>query len=473
MWKRGKFSLLVILIEIAFIIVYGCVVVYDPDANASNPSHSISESLNGSNYRENMLEDYYPLFQDVSVMIFIGFGFLMTFLKKYGYSAVGLNMLLACIAVQWGIIMQNVWHTHHGKLYINVYSLINAEFGSATVLISYGALLGKLSPIQLVVMCMIEITIFGCNEHLGVGIYKTADIGGSIFLHTFGAYFGLAVTFVLYRKEFREHPKEGAVYHSDIFAMIGTIYLWLFWPSFNSALGLGDDRHRAVINTYLSLSSCVLISFATSSLVDGKNRFNMVHVQNATIAGGVAIGTTANMMTHPYGAMIIGGLAGFISVMGYHFLTPFLAKYCRIHDTCGVNNLHGMPGIYAALVSAIVVSLASEDNYGYSLYEIFGYMSPAANSSKLAEIQSQFQEIDPGKGRTASLQAGFQLIALVTTLAVSIGGGLVTGFILKLPFLDSPNYDQLYEDGEFWEVPEEEEHEVQPYFNRKDDDTKV
>lgn len=28
-------------------------------------------------------------FQDIHVMIFIGFGFLMTFLKRYGYSAVG------------------------------------------------------------------------------------------------------------------------------------------------------------------------------------------------------------------------------------------------------------------------------------------------------------------------------------------------------------------------------------------------
>lgn len=39
----------------------------------------------------------YPMFQDVHVMIFVGFGFLMTFLRKYGYSAVGYNMLISAM----------------------------------------------------------------------------------------------------------------------------------------------------------------------------------------------------------------------------------------------------------------------------------------------------------------------------------------------------------------------------------------
>ena len=43
---------------------------------------------------------YYPMFQDVHVMIFIGFGFLMTFLHKFTFSSVGFNFLLAAIALQ-------------------------------------------------------------------------------------------------------------------------------------------------------------------------------------------------------------------------------------------------------------------------------------------------------------------------------------------------------------------------------------
>lgn len=50
---------------------------------------------------------------------------------------------------------------------------------------------------------------------------QTADVGESMFIHAFGAYFGLAVARVLYDEEVEKSRKEGAVYHSDLFAMIG------------------------------------------------------------------------------------------------------------------------------------------------------------------------------------------------------------------------------------------------------------
>lgn len=46
-----------------------------------------------------------------------------------------------------------------------------------------------------------------------------------------------------------------------------------------------------------------------------------VHIQNATLAGGVAVGTCADMKIHPYGSMIIGSIAGIVSVFGFKFLT--------------------------------------------------------------------------------------------------------------------------------------------------------
>ena len=55
------------------------------------------------------------MFQDVHVMIFIGFGFLMTFLKRYGLSAISLNMLISAFAIQWTILVSGFFHLHYDK----------------------------------------------------------------------------------------------------------------------------------------------------------------------------------------------------------------------------------------------------------------------------------------------------------------------------------------------------------------------
>ncbi|EEC17214.1 ammonium transporter, putative, partial [Ixodes scapularis] len=360
-----------------------------------------------------------PVFQDVNVMVFVGFGFLMTFLKRYSFSAVGFTLLIAALTIQWAILMRGAWDTHDGKILIDVTGMIGAEFTAAVVLISFGAVLGKTSPLQLLVMAIIEVVIFACNEHLGIEKLFAVDIGGSIFLHTFGAYFGLAVTFVLNKKEYREHSKDGSVYHSDVFAMIGTLFLWLFWPSFNGALAFGDARHRAVINTFMCLLACTVTAFAAFLSLVSQQKLSIlqVHIQNSTVAGGVAMGATADMMVHPYGAFIIGSVAGALSVFGYKFITPFLSRRLRIHDTCGINNLHGMPGILAGIVSAVVAARL---------------------------------------GRSASSQGLFQLAALACTLAIAIGGGLLTGLIMKLKFFDAPSVDELFDDETWWEIEEDE-----------------
>lgn len=45
------------------------------------------------------------------------------------------------------------------------------------------------------------------------------------------------------------------------------------------------------------------------------------HIQNATLAGGVAVGSIADMMIQPWGAILVGFTAGSISVFGYKYLS--------------------------------------------------------------------------------------------------------------------------------------------------------
>lgn len=61
--------------------------------------------------------------------------------------------------------------------------------------------------------------------------FQTRDAGGSMTIHTFGAYFGLMVTRVLYRPNLdKSKHRNSSVYHSDLFAMIGK--LLIMWQPF-------------------------------------------------------------------------------------------------------------------------------------------------------------------------------------------------------------------------------------------------
>ena len=52
----------------------------------------------------------YPLLQDVHVMIFVGFGFLMTFLKAHSYTSVTFNLFVAAWSMQLVPIFKCFWH---------------------------------------------------------------------------------------------------------------------------------------------------------------------------------------------------------------------------------------------------------------------------------------------------------------------------------------------------------------------------
>ena len=54
--------------------------------------------------------------------------------------------------------------------------------------------------------------------------------------------------------------------------------------------------------------------------------------------------------------MLIGIIAGAISVIGYTFIQPRLQKLTGGVDTCGVHNLHGIPGVFGAVVAMALVA---------------------------------------------------------------------------------------------------------------------
>ena len=107
------------------------------------------------------------------------------------------------------------------KIHLSMMKILEAGLTSAAVLISFGAVLGKLNPFQTLIMALIESTVFVANAYLGYRVLGTLDVGGAIFIHAFGAYFGITVALVLRRKNYSLSEKlEESVYHSDLFAMV-------------------------------------------------------------------------------------------------------------------------------------------------------------------------------------------------------------------------------------------------------------
>merc|ERR1719427_28112 len=391
----------------------------------------------------------------------------MTFLKKYGLSAVSLNLMCSALAIEVFTLVYGFFHLHCENpevdfgssscpsswpyIDVNVVTMISADFATAAVLISFGVVLGVTSPLQLIVMTVLETIIFVVNEIIGRDYIGAVDAGDTIFVHMFGAYFGLAVVRVLYSPDHAKSEKEGSSYSSDLFSMVGTIFLWMFWPSFNGgAAATGDAQQRAVLNTYYSLCSCDVTAFAFSAAVTPSKKFSMEHLQNATLAGGVAVGACADMMLTPGGSLAIGSLAGILSVCGFRYIQPCLLKTLKIHDSCGVNNLHGMPGLFGGLLSVLMAGIASPDSYDKF-------------SDGMGKEDKSLTEIFPAlaAGGTATGQALSQFLAIVITLAFALVGGLVTGLIMHVVGkMERMEGEDFYNDD--WNIDEMEAKEELP-----------
>jgi len=316
---------------------------------------------------------------------------------------------------------------------IDLPTLINGDFAAAAVLISFGAVLGKITPTQLVWMTFFEIVFYAVNEYILTEYLNVVDAGGSMVIHAFGAFFGLALTIMLGVPADDEQIHNTSQYNSDMFAMIGTLFLWMYWPSFCAAMVPADgfQQERAVVSTMLSIAGSCASAFAATKVMSHARKFDMVHVQNATLAGGVAIGTSCNLAVGPATSIIVGILAGFASVFGYCFVSPLLERSMRLSDTCGILNLHGMPGVVGGVAAALVTLVVADEYYGDGLTDIYSARSY----------------------RSAGEQSFFQLVAVVVTVTIAVLSGLVVGAFLK-----SSRFRQQklkYEDEEWFYVPDE------------------
>ncbi|KAM9371922.1 ammonium transporter Rh type B-like [Phaethornis superciliosus] len=403
-----------------------------------------SAQLEDADVVANPFYSIFPLFQDIQVMLVVGLGLLLAFLPHYGLSALTHNFLLLNFSTQWALVLQGLLHHfHQGQLPLELHNLLRAEFAGVPVLISVGAVLGRITPCQLLLVATSEVPAFLATQWLLTTQLGVLDLGGTITIHVFSCYFGLGVSKALFGAAQQPvDPKETPTPRSDLLSLTGTLILWVFWPSFVAVLCQpGDAQHRAILNTYLAMSSGALTTVMVSSLLQRDGKLSPGHLQNGSLAGGVAIGVVANMALPPVASLALGTLSALMCVLGFKFLTPFLARKFLLRDQCGIHNLHGLPGILGAVASAVAILLAPEDTSG-------SFFSPVFPAGDNITETARGQRGDRGAGGQALCQVAGLLVAMGSSLLA----GLLAGAVLHLPCLARPPAPLSSDDSLYFKI---------------------
>ena len=332
----------------------------------------------------------------ILAMLLLGFGFLMVVIRGHGYSSITATLLAVSISIPIYMLIKSFMGE---GTQLSIDGLMWAEFAAASLLIAIGAPLGRMTMDQYVLLAILFVPIYLLNEWLILesGLFTGfQDTGGSVVIHAFGAYFGLGLVAAT-AKKMSDGPTCETDSTSNQFSLLGSLVLWVFWPSFTSAVASPERVLLTAINTVFALAGATIATYIFSKLIRGK--VDIEDIANASLAGGVAIGSTCDI-ANPGMSMLIGLAAGILSTVGYSIIAPKIEKLIRGTDTCGVHNLHGMPGLLGGLSAIIITG-----------------------------------------------NAGTQIICMIITIAVAFVGGRIVGAITGLLGRKQELYSDLDEFG--------------------------
>lgn len=77
----------------------------------------------------------------------------------------------------------------------------------------------------------------------------------------------------------------------------------------------------------------------------------------------MAVGSSADVITQPIFAILIGMFAGYVSAFGFSHLGPYLKEKFGLVDVCGVHNLHGIPSVISCIASIFVTLGVNSDKF--------------------------------------------------------------------------------------------------------------
>lgn len=382
----------------------------------------------------------YGMMQDVNVMIFVGFGFLFNLLPKYGWSAISIVLAIGAMAIPWGIVCFG-WifngNTEVSSIEVGLDSIANGIFMACSCLIAVATVLGRTSLQQNVILMFCMMPCYAFNAWVVMEKIGAKDTGGTILIHAFGAFFGFGVSWMLGHKEehgLKRRFDEEANHQTNLMALLGTLFLWCYYPSFNGyapeeepnflansytgpipqdvvAWSADGAKFRATFNTYLGLIGAAVTAILISDSSKAIKANVMIHMQTGVLAGGVTMGCLCDMYIEPWGALLLGCVGGTVACLGINFVTPALEKI-KVHDTCDCMALHGICAFFSVFASCIAFATDSNAHYLYKY------------------------------GTTAGTQAGLQIAGIFACATIGTVLAIPTGFLMSMFKSDDHWYDQ-------------------------------
>jgi ammonium transporter, Amt family len=193
------------------------------------------------------------------------------------------------------------------------------------------------------------LALMGSSGHafasLGMGFH---DFAGSTVVHTIGGFVALAGAIVLGPRLGRKFKRDGGgpmLPHDLTIAVSGGLLLWFGWYGFNpgSTLSAMDFEGIGRVAANTTLAACAAGLTAMFWAYMSSKKWDAGFTTNGFLAGLVAI-TCPCYWVSPTGAILLGGIAGVIVVLGVELL-----EYLRIDDPIGAVPVHGICGIWGTL----------------------------------------------------------------------------------------------------------------------------
>ena len=283
--------------------------------------------------------------------------FLMIFIRKFEWG-ICLAVLLSAVssfvvylAIQDFYFDYGVWDQS---------LLINGVICAITLVIAIGVFAGTCKMWQYLFIGVGFGIVYSLIQWLVMNVqifgeYAT-DPGGSILVHMCAAYFGIGVALGIRDKRAFDEPMYTTT-HSVTFVWLASMLLWMLWPSFVTSLLPPDQVTWGTITCYMAGIGSIISTYFVCSAVQGK--INCLIFTYAMLCGPVAIGAPL-LSVGPWGALLIGLVAGAVSALCFIYLQPWFCSKIGVLDVIGVHNLHGIGGwIGAITVSVLVGSIAS------------------------------------------------------------------------------------------------------------------